>query len=480
MGAFRFSDRTARHAALRAEMVAPDSGGYASFEGWVRNHNEGRAVLHLEYEAYEALGVAEGERIVAEAVERFGVERAACVHRVGDLAIGELAVWVGVTARHRDEAFRRLPVHHRRGEAPGADLEEGALRGRRLRVGRLRAPRHGRGAPVTLVERPLTDSFGRIHRDLRISVTDRCNFRCTYCMPEEGLPWLPRSEVLTFEEIEQLARLLVTRHGIESIRLTGGEPTVRAHLPVLVRMLAALPVDLSLTTNGATLATLADELAEAGLHRVNVSLDSLRPERFAELTRRDELASVLAGIDAALRAGLGPVKVNVVVLRGVNDDELVDLARYGRDRGVQLRFIEFMPLDASGGWHRDQVVSQAEIVDTISAVFPLVPADRARGSEPAGRFRYLDGAGEIGVIPSVTAALLRIVRPAPPHRRRPAAQLPVQPGRPRPARPAPPGRVGRRPLRRRSRPASPRRRRATPSTRCSFVRPNRSMSQIGG
>ncbi len=255
---------------------------------------------------------------------------------------------------------------------------------------------------MTVVERPLTDAFGRTHRDLRISVTDRCNFRCTYCMPEDGLPWLPRSEVLTFEEIEQLARLLVTRHGIESIRLTGGEPTVRAHLPVLVRLLAALPVELSLTTNGATLDVLADELAQAGLHRVNISLDSLRPERFAELTRRDELASVLTGIDAALRAGLGPVKVNVVVLRGINDDELVDLARYGRERGVQLRFIEFMPLDASGAWLRDQVVSQAEIVETISAAYPLVPADRARGSEPAGRFRYVDGAGEIGVIPSVT------------------------------------------------------------------------------
>jgi cyclic pyranopterin phosphate synthase len=255
-------------------------------------------------------------------------------------------------------------------------------------------------AATPVVPRPLVDSFGRMHRDLRISVTDRCNFRCTYCMPEEGMEWLPRADVLTFEEVERIAGLLVGRHGIEAIRLTGGEPTVRAHLPVLVGKLAPLPVDLSLTTNGATLRTHAVALAEAGLRRVNVSLDSLRPERFAELTRRDELGNVLDGIDAALEAGLTPVKVNVVVLRGVNDDELVDLARYGRDRGVQVRFIEFMPLDADGGWRPDQVVSQAEIVAVISAVFPLAPV--GRGSEPAGRFRYLDGAGEIGIIPSVT------------------------------------------------------------------------------
>ncbi len=250
------------------------------------------------------------------------------------------------------------------------------------------------------VPRPLVDSFGRVHRDLRISVTDRCNFRCTYCMPEEGMTWLPRSEVLTFEELERVARLLVERHGIRSIRLTGGEPTVRAHLPVLVGKLAALPVDLSLTTNGATLRTCAADLAGAGLRRVNVSLDSLRPERFAEMTRRDELANVLDGIDAAVGAGLAPVKVNVVVVRAVNDDELVDLARYGRDVGVVIRFIEFMPLDGGDAWRNDQVVSQAEILDRISAVFPLEPI--ARGHEPAERFRYLDGRGEVGVIPSVT------------------------------------------------------------------------------
>jgi cyclic pyranopterin phosphate synthase len=255
-------------------------------------------------------------------------------------------------------------------------------------------------APPVDVPRPLVDSFGRVHRDLRISVTDRCNFRCTYCMPEEGMRWLPRSEVLTFEELERVARVLVQRHGIRSIRLTGGEPTVRAHLPVLVGKLAALPVDLALTTNGATLRSGAADLAAAGLRRVNVSLDSLRPDRFAELTRRDELGNVLDGIDAAIEAGLAPVKVNAVIVRGVNDDEVVDLARFGRERGAVMRFIEFMPLDADGTWRSDQVVSQAEILEAISAVFPLEPIER--GHAPAERFRYLDGTGEVGVIPSVT------------------------------------------------------------------------------
>ncbi|MET0902440.1 MAG: GTP 3',8-cyclase MoaA [Acidimicrobiales bacterium] len=250
------------------------------------------------------------------------------------------------------------------------------------------------------VPRPLVDSFGRVHTDLRISVTDRCNFRCTYCMPEEGMQWLPRSEVLSFEELERLARLLAEVHGIRSIRLTGGEPTVRHHLPVLVAKLAALPVDLSLTTNGATLDTVAPALAAAGLRRVNVSLDTLRPERFVELTRRDQLSDVLRGIDAAVGAGLSPVKVNVVVVRGVNDDEVLDLARYGRTRGVTVRFIEWMPLDGGDAWTSEQVVSQAEIVEQIHAVFPVEPL--VRGSEPAERFRYLDGQGEVGVIASVT------------------------------------------------------------------------------
>lgn len=246
----------------------------------------------------------------------------------------------------------------------------------------------------------LVDTFGRVHRDLRISVTDRCNFRCTYCMPPEGLEWLPRSELLTFEEIERVARLLVERFGVGSIRLTGGEPTVRARLADLVAMLTPLGTDLALTTNGATLGLLAEDLAAAGLRRINISLDSLRADRFRELTLRDDLHRVLDGVDAALAAGLDPVKVNVVVMRGQNDDEILDFAEYGRRKGVEVRFIEYMPLDAEEGWRAGSVVSLSEITERIGAVYPF-EAHR-QGSEPASRFRYLDGEGFFGVVASVT------------------------------------------------------------------------------
>jgi cyclic pyranopterin phosphate synthase len=257
---------------------------------------------------------------------------------------------------------------------------------------------------------PLVDPHGRTVRDLRISITDRCNLRCRYCMPAEGLAWLPRPDLLTYEEIERVARVCVERFGFTGIRLTGGEPTVRAHLPVLVEKLARLRpasgaggrgTDLSMTTNGATLRLLAEDLRAAGLRRINISLDSLRPETFFTITRRHALDQVLDGIGAAVDAGFSPVKVNCVLIRGVNDDEIVNFARFGRERGVTIRFIEFMPLDAEEGWAPGTVVPGAEVVDTIAAVYPLAPVD-ARGSAPAERFRYLDGAGEIGVIASVT------------------------------------------------------------------------------
>jgi GTP 3',8-cyclase len=260
----------------------------------------------------------------------------------------------------------------------------------------------------------LVDPFGRTVRDLRISVTDRCNFRCTYCMPAEGLEWLPREDILTFEEIERIARICVERFGVDGLRLTGGEPTVRAHLPVLVEKLAGLRVaadaassyagrkpDLSITTNGATFRLLAHELRAAGLDRVNISLDTLQRDRFVDMTRRDEMHRVLDGIAAAQEAGFAPVKVNTVVQRGVNDDEIVDLATFGREHDVEVRFIEFMPLDASGDWRSSAVVSQDEIVDAIAAVYPLEPMPN-RGAAPADRWRYVDGRGAVGVVPTVT------------------------------------------------------------------------------
>jgi len=256
---------------------------------------------------------------------------------------------------------------------------------------------------------PLVDPFDRVVRDLRISVTDRCNFRCGYCMPEDGLAWLPRHEILTFEEIERVARLCVERWGFTGIRLTGGEPTVRAGLPTLVGMLSGLGVDLALTTNGASLRLLADDLRAAGLGRINISCDSLRPDRFLAITHRDALRQVLDGIDAAVAAGFSPVKVNAVLMRGVNDDEVLDFAAFGREKGVVVRFIEFMPLDADGAWTGEQVVSAAEILAAIGAVYPLEPllgpgagSAGQRGSQPAERYVYADGRGEIGIVPSVT------------------------------------------------------------------------------
>lgn len=254
---------------------------------------------------------------------------------------------------------------------------------------------------------PLVDPFGRTVRDLRISITDRCNFRCTYCMPAEGMTWLDRADLLSFEEIERVARVCVERFGFEGVRLTGGEPTVRARLPLLVSMLAGLVVpgtgrlvDLALTTNGVTLPVLAGELRAAGLGRINISCDSLRADRFQELTRREGLDRVLAGIEAAIEAGFAPVKLNVVMIRGLNDDEAVDFARFGREKGVTVRFIEYMPLDASGAWGMDKVVPASETLAAIDAVFPLEQVRHS--SAPASRYRYRDGGGEVGVIPSVT------------------------------------------------------------------------------
>jgi cyclic pyranopterin phosphate synthase len=251
---------------------------------------------------------------------------------------------------------------------------------------------------------PLIDPFARRVKDLRISITDRCNFRCTYCMPEEGMQWLPRGELLTYEELARVAKICVERFGFEAIRITGGEPLVRAHITRLIEMLAPLGVDVALTTNGVRLPELAHDLAAAGLQRVNVSLDSLKRETFFALTKRDELDRVLAGIEAAREAGLTPLKVNAVVIRGVNDDEVVELAQFGRENGVGVRFIEFMPLDAQAEWNSSRVVPAREILDRINAVFPLREVARPGSGhvEPALRYEYADGNGDVGVIASVT------------------------------------------------------------------------------
>ena len=263
-----------------------------------------------------------------------------------------------------------------------------------------KAPRHAGGAFV--------DTLGRPLRDLRISVTDRCNFRCTYCMPREvfdqNYAFLPHEAVLSFEEIARLAGVFV-RLGVQKIRLTGGEPLVRRDLERLIALLAPLDIDLTLTTNGSLLAKKARALKQAGLKRLTVSLDSLHDATFRAMNDADfPVAKVLEGIDAAAAAGLGPVKVNMVVKRGVNDAHIVDMARHFRGSGHIVRFIEFMDVGSTNGWRMDDVIASSGIVRLISAEFPLVQADPDYRGEVAQRWKYADGSGEIGVISSVTQA----------------------------------------------------------------------------
>jgi GTP 3',8-cyclase len=251
----------------------------------------------------------------------------------------------------------------------------------------------------------LADLYGRIATDLRISLTDRCNLRCAYCMPPEGLDWLPSPTLLTDDEVVRLARIGVERLGITEIRYTGGEPLLRRGLADIVARTAALRPrpEISLTTNGIGLGRFAGALAEGGLDRINVSLDTLRPEVFRSLARRDRLNDVLTGLTAAAEAGLTPVKVNTVLMRGVNEDEAVALLRFCLAHGYELRFIEQMPLDAQHGWRREEMVTADEILAALSAEFTLTPDDeRVRGSAPAETFLVDGGPARVGVIGSVT------------------------------------------------------------------------------
>jgi GTP 3',8-cyclase len=251
----------------------------------------------------------------------------------------------------------------------------------------------------------LVDNYGRVATDLRVSLTDRCNLRCAYCMPEEGLAWLPKPELLTDDEVVHLVSVAVTRLGVDEIRFTGGEPLLRRGLVGIVARTAALAPrpQISLTTNGIGLARQAEALHEAGLDRVNVSLDTIRPETFRQLARRDRLQDVLNGLAAAQAAGLAPVKVNAVLMRGVNDDEAVELLEFCLDHGYELRFIEQMPLDAQHGWSRDTMVTADEILAMLGERFGLEPMDAAtRGSAPAESFSVRGGPATVGIIASVT------------------------------------------------------------------------------
>lgn len=253
----------------------------------------------------------------------------------------------------------------------------------------------------------LIDRFGRVHRDLRISLTDRCSLRCTYCMPELGLNWLPKGDILTADEIGQVVKVLVSM-GVVSVRLTGGEPLLRPDLVEIVAQVAALetrdgePLSVSMTTNGIGLGAKVDALVEAGLKRVNISLDTLRHDRFVRLTRRDRLDDVLDGIRAASESALTPLKLNAVAMRGVNDDELIDLVEFATSVNAQMRFIEQMPLDLGHTWDRENMLSRDEIISILSTRFALSPAEE-QGSNPAELFTLNGGSRRVGVIASVTA-----------------------------------------------------------------------------
>jgi len=256
---------------------------------------------------------------------------------------------------------------------------------------------------MTASRKPLVDGHGRAIEDLRVSVTDRCNFRCQYCMPADGLPWLRREEILTYEEIERVVRLLVEM-GVRDVRLTGGEPLVRRDFPVLVGMLASIEGlrDLSLTTNGYLLERDADALVAAGLQRINVSIDSLQRDRFFRITRRDALPQVLRGLDAIARhQQVRPVKVNAVAIRGFTEDEVIPFCEFARSTDFQVRFIEFMPLDADRAWEMDAVLAGAELRALIDAVYSIEELPRER-SATARVFRFSDGRGEIGFIDPVS------------------------------------------------------------------------------
>jgi cyclic pyranopterin phosphate synthase len=256
---------------------------------------------------------------------------------------------------------------------------------------------------MTTKPHPLVDSFGRPHNNLRISVTDRCNIRCVYCMPEE-VRFQPRSALLTFEEIERVTRVAVSL-GFDKVRLTGGEPLVRRDLPRLIEMLVAIPglKDVGLTTNGILLKPVVRTLREAGLKRINISIDTLDPARFERLTRRPGLEQVVEGILAAKEAGFDPVKINAVAIRGETEEDVVPLAQFARKHGLELRFIEYMPLDAGHRWERDKVLFAADIIDIIAAgVAPLAPVSNPDPRAPALDYEYADGGGKVGLIASIS------------------------------------------------------------------------------
>ena len=385
-------------ARLLASVADDAAGANVLFTGTTRGVTAGVPTARLTYEAHEPLACAVLARLRDEAVARYGLTACAVVHRLGDVAVGETSVAIAASAPHRREAFAAAEwlMERIKQEAPIWKCEEGAG-GDRTWV-HPDSTVHPDGGVPPARRLALVDSFGRVHTDLRISVTDRCNLRCTYCMPLD-VAFKPREELLSYEEIARVARVAAGL-GIRSIRITGGEPLVRSDVAALVRQLVEIPgvEEVSLTTNGLLLEEQAADLRRAGLHRLNVSLDALSEEIFERIARRQGLDRVLAGLAAAKAAGFRSIRINAVSIRGLTEGEIVPLARFCRREGFHLRFIEFMPLDGESSWSDGQVLSGREVREILSRhLGPLVPAVRTDAGQPAIDYAYVDAVAADGM-----------------------------------------------------------------------------------
>ncbi len=393
---------------LLAQVTSPDAGAVVLFVGTTRQFTRGRETQRLIYDGYRAMALRQLHRIADQARVDWPLTDVAIAHRLGTVPLAEASVAVAVASPHRADAFAAaqwimdtlkadVPIwkqeHWADGTTqwvhPGADVP---------------IPSRPAGQPVPAAGNRLIDTFGRTHNNLRISVTDRCNIRCFYCMPDENIQFKPRDEILTYEELERIVRVATTL-GVDRVRITGGEPLVRKGLPELIERLSRLgPLrDIALTTNAILLEEQAADLVAAGLQRINISIDTLDEQRFEQITRRSGLDRVLAGIRAAQQAGFRQIRLNAVAIAGLSEPDIVPLGQFAREHGLPLRFIEFMPLDAEQQWQRDQVLDGSRIRTMLESAFgPLVATERTDRSQPAVDYRFADGSGEIGFINPVS------------------------------------------------------------------------------
>ncbi len=381
---------------LLAQACRPEAGAVVLFLGITRQFTGDRETVDLQYSAYQQMAEKQLQLLEAEARKRWSLTECLIVHRLGNVALSEASVAIVVASAHRGEAFaagqwlidtlkQQVPIWKQEHWKDGTTEWV-----------------HPGGSPEPRVR--LTDRLGRVHTSLRISVTDRCNIRCFYCMPATDVVFRPREDLLTFEEIQRMAHVAASL-GVTKLRITGGEPLMRSELPELIRQLAKVPgiVDLALTTNAMLLADQAEDLKAAGLDRLNISLDAMNEQTFQKIARRKGLDSALAGIAAARRVGFKNIRLNAVSIRGLTEAEILPLAHFARQHELQLRFIEFMPLDGDGAWSNTEMLLGQEVRDLLEAEFGLLePAPRSDPSQPAVDYRFADGRGSVGFINSVS------------------------------------------------------------------------------